>query len=63
MTCATQAKHDDEADKMELHTSCLDEQAWQALLDQFTSCAGEEGLPELETHIAGDPVTYCRREL
>ncbi|WP_323871534.1 pyridoxal-dependent aspartate 1-decarboxylase PanP [Xenorhabdus doucetiae] len=63
MTCATQAKNDDEADKMALHTSCLDEQAWQALLDQFTPHPGEEGLLELETHIAGDPVTYCRREL
>ncbi|WP_231854388.1 pyridoxal-dependent aspartate 1-decarboxylase PanP [Xenorhabdus doucetiae] len=40
-----------------------EKQEWQALLDQFISHAGEEGLFELETNIADDPVTYCRREL
>ncbi|MBD2784869.1 putative pyridoxal-dependent aspartate 1-decarboxylase [Xenorhabdus sp. DI] len=40
-----------------------EKQEWQALLDQFISHAGEEGLLELETNIADDPVTYCRREL
>ncbi|MDC9580587.1 putative pyridoxal-dependent aspartate 1-decarboxylase [Xenorhabdus sp. PR6a] len=40
-----------------------EKQEWQALLDQFISHTGEEGLFELETNIADDPVTYCRREL
>ncbi|WP_340615639.1 pyridoxal-dependent aspartate 1-decarboxylase PanP [Xenorhabdus entomophaga] len=53
----------DEADKRAPHTSCPDGQEWQALLDQFIPHAGEEGLLELETNIAGDPVTYCQREL
>ncbi|OTA16215.1 putative decarboxylase involved in desferrioxamine biosynthesis [Xenorhabdus vietnamensis] len=41
----------------------LDEQEWQTLLDQFIPRVGEEELLELETNIAGDPVTYCLREL
>ncbi|MDC9613821.1 putative pyridoxal-dependent aspartate 1-decarboxylase [Xenorhabdus khoisanae] len=53
----------DEADKSALHTSCPDGQEWQTLLDQFIPHAGEEELLELETSIAGDPVTYCQHEL
>ncbi|WP_237388278.1 pyridoxal-dependent aspartate 1-decarboxylase PanP [Xenorhabdus sp. Sc-CR9] len=53
----------DEADKMALDTSCLNEQEWQALLNQFISHADGTELFELETDIAGDPVTYCHREL
>ncbi len=53
----------DEADKMTPDTSCVNEQEWQALLNQFISHVDGEKLLELETGIAGDPVTYCRREL
>ncbi|PHM60987.1 pyridoxal-dependent aspartate 1-decarboxylase PanP [Xenorhabdus ishibashii] len=53
----------DEADKKTLNTHCLDAQEWQALLDQFISCIGEEDLAKLETEIAGDPVTYCLHKL
>ncbi|OTA16197.1 putative decarboxylase involved in desferrioxamine biosynthesis [Xenorhabdus beddingii] len=53
----------DEADKIALHTSGMDEAEWQALLEQFIAQIGEEKLLELETNIAGDPVTYCRHAL
>ncbi|CDL81871.1 pyridoxal-dependent aspartate 1-decarboxylase PanP [Xenorhabdus szentirmaii] len=52
-----------EADKTTPDTSCMEQQEWQALIDQFISHVDEEQLLELETNIAGDPVTFCHREL
>ncbi|WP_338885387.1 pyridoxal-dependent aspartate 1-decarboxylase PanP [Xenorhabdus sp. TH1] len=53
----------DETDKKTLNTHCLDEQEWQALLNQFIFGVGDEDLAGLETEIASDPVAYCLREL
>ncbi|AOM39861.1 pyridoxal-dependent aspartate 1-decarboxylase PanP [Xenorhabdus hominickii] len=53
----------EQADDFTRHTSSLDDQEWQTLLNQFITHANEEELLGLEANIADNSVDYCRHEL